>query len=560
VAEGAAGPRGLFLGWGQAPKPPVDKAASPLRYSLLAEKPVEQEDAVNRLVEKYSKRIVGHLTGFDRLVMRGSIRNLAVTPLFESFLAHSKVLLKDFAAYVEGKSRQLKRASFSEAERTNRPIVYLPSAQTSKEEVAIGIARNDAITEGLICVLHTVELCNSYQIRKDPASKQLVLEAARRKCTHVYHYWIDPTFGFMGARIQTWFPFSVQVWVNGREWLARDMTRHGLRFERRDNCFTWLEDPATAQKLMDQQLKTDWHSVLDAVAARLNPAHGDMLGPAPPSYYWTAYQTEWATDLMFRSAGDLADIYPALTRASIALFGAKDVMRFLGQVPHWHLQGEVTSSFKDRPEGVRVKHSVKYNSVKAYDKQGSVLRIETTINDPTPFKVLRTKTNDPDGPKSRQALRRTVADLHLRAQVSQAVNNRYADALASIEVDDKVAALLSPVSQPARRGGKRYRGIRPFSPNDLALIQAVTRGEFAIAGFRNRDLRAILYPDQTDRQDQRRLSARVSRLLALLRAHRLIRRLPRCHRYVLTAKGRTVAAAILAIQSSQVKALLKDAA
>lgn len=515
---------------------------------------------MNQLVEKYSKRIVGHLTGFDRLVMRGSIRNLAVTPLFEGFLARSRVLLKDFAAYVEGKSRQLKRASFSEAERTSRPIIYLPSAQTSKEEVAMGIARNDAITEGLICVLHTVELCNSYQIRKDPVSKQLVLEAARRKCTHVYHYWIDPTFGFMGARIQTWFPFGVQVWVNGREWLARDMIRHGLRFARRDNCFTWLEDPAASQKLMDQQLKTDWRSVLDAVAQRLNPAHEEMVGPNPPSYYWTAYQTEWATDLMFGSPSDLAEIYPALTRASIALFGAKDVMRFLGQAPHWNLQGEVTSSFKDRPEGVRVKHSVKLNSVKAYDKEGSVLRIETTINDPKPFKVLRTKTNNPDGHKSRQILRRTVADLHLRAQVSQAVNNRYADALASIEVDDKVATLLSPVCLPTRRGGRRYRGIRPFSANDLALINAVAQGEHAIVGFRNRDLRAILFPDQTDPNHQRRLSARVSRLLALLRAHRLIRRLPRSHRYVLTTKGRSVAAAILAIQSSQVKQLLKHAA
>lgn len=515
---------------------------------------------MNQLVEKYSKVIMGHLSGFDRLVFRGSLRNLAVTPLFEGFLARSRVLLKDFGAYAEGKSKQLKRASFREAEQTKRPILYLPSAQTSKEDLALGIARNDGITEGLICVLHTVELCQSYEIKKDPVSTHLLLKTARRKCTHVYHYSIDPTFGFMGGRIQTWFPFGVQVWVNGREWLARDMTRHGLRFERRDNCFTWLEDPVTAQKLMDQQLKTSWSSVLDTFAARLNPDHDEMLGSFAPYYYWTAYQTEWATDLMFRSRADLAALYPGLTRGSIALFGAKDVMRFLGQAPHWNLQGEVTSSFKNRPEGVRVKHSVKANSVKAYDKQDSVLRIETTINDPTPFKVLRTKITDPDGPKSRQALRRTVADLHLRAQVSQTVNNRYADALASIEVDDQVAALLAPVAQPVHRGHKRFRGLRPFSPDDLALLQAISRGELTITGFHNRDLRAILFPDQINPHDKRRLSGRVSRLLALLRAHRLIRRLPRSHRYVLTTKGRTVAAAILAIQSSHVKALLKEAA
>jgi len=42
----------------------------------------------------------------------------------------------------------------------------------------MGFARDDDITGGLICVLHTVEPCRFYQIRKDPASKHLVLESA----------------------------------------------------------------------------------------------------------------------------------------------------------------------------------------------------------------------------------------------------------------------------------------------------------------------------------------------------------------------------------------------
>jgi hypothetical protein len=338
------------------------------------------------------------------------------------------------------------------------------------------------------------------------------------------------------------------------------MAREGLQFERRDNCFTWIEDPVAAQKLMDLQLKTDWSNALDIVAARLNPDHDKMLGANPPRYYWTAFQTEWAMDLMFRSPAHLAAIYPALTRGSIALFGAKDVMRFLGQPPHWHLQGEVTSSFKHRVEGVRVKHAVKTNSVKVYDKQGSVLRIETTINEPTPFKVLRTKMNDPDGPKSRLALRRTVADLYMRAQVSQAVNNRYANALASIEVDDKLSTLITPVCTPVRRGRRRYRGLKPFASSDLELLSAVNRGEFAITGFRNRDLRKLLFSEPDNSVDGKRLSARVSRLIALLRAHRLIRRLPGKYCYVLTTKGRSVASAILAIQDSRMKQLLGAAA
>lgn len=117
-------------------------------------------------------------------------------------------------------------------------------------------------------------------------------------------------------------------------------------------------------------------------------------------------------------------------------------MRFLGQPPRWHLQGEVTSSFKHRIEGIRVKHFVKFNSVKVHDKFGNVL-LKTTINDPMPFKILRTKTGDPNGPKSRLPIRRSIADLYHRAQASLTVNNLNANALASINVTDELSTLFA---------------------------------------------------------------------------------------------------------------------
>ena len=78
------------------------------------------------------------------------------------------------------------------------------------------------------------------------------------KCLHLYRYWIDPFFGFMGARIPTWFPFTVHLWFNGREWLSRRMDEAGIEYHRADNCFTWIEDCDRAQRLMDRLGKTDW--------------------------------------------------------------------------------------------------------------------------------------------------------------------------------------------------------------------------------------------------------------------------------------------------------------
>ncbi|NLY01718.1 MAG: hypothetical protein GXY83_37005 [Rhodopirellula sp.] len=75
----------------------------------------------------------------------------------------------------------------------------------------------------------------------------------------------------MSARIQTWFPFSIQVCINGGEWLSRRMDESGLQYERYDNSFPWIEDFAKAQTIMDRTHKINWPKTLDAVARRLNP-------------------------------------------------------------------------------------------------------------------------------------------------------------------------------------------------------------------------------------------------------------------------------------------------
>jgi hypothetical protein len=66
----------------------------------------------------------------------------------------------------------------------------------------------------------------------------------------------------MNARVQTWFPFNIQICLNGREWLARQLERKGVDFKRNDNCLTAVDDIRGAQRLMDKQLETDWPRLL----------------------------------------------------------------------------------------------------------------------------------------------------------------------------------------------------------------------------------------------------------------------------------------------------------
>lgn len=518
-------------------------------------------------VSRHASAVIGTLSGFDRLVLRGTLLGLVQRFGMARYLWATRVLLKDFAAHAQGLSEQVKAASVALAQASGRPLRYLLSSALSKEALARAIAEQDGIEQGLICILSAVEPCWSYQVVRDRASRQLKLLPRQRQCLHLYHYSIDPRLGFMHARIQTWFPFQVQVYVNGREWLGRQMDAAGLGYVRRDNCFSWLEAPARTQQLMDQQLNTDWPALLQGFARQLNPHHQAMFAAYPVDYYWTVHQSEWASDVMFRDAASLGRLYPRLVHHGMTTFKSADVLRFLGRRVRPEgdlppaLKRKVTSELKGRPEGVRLKHRLGSNSIKMYDKQGSVLRVETTINEAAGFRSFRAPETRPDATPSWHRMRKGIADLYRRAEVSQAANRRYLQAMASVEDARSLGELALRLCRPTQHNGRRVRPLNPYAPADAQLLDAISRGEFAINGFRNRDLRRLLFDDATATPtQQRRHAAQVTRKLALLRAHRLIRKLPGTHRYHLTAQGRTAVTALISARNANADALAKLAA
>jgi len=518
---------------------------------------------MNQFVEKYSSKLVGVISGFDRLVLKGTLRPLSYPAGMMNFLYEKQVLLKDFGCYAQGVSELLKEASQREAARLGRVNQYLESSQTRKEPIARAVAKNQDIEEGLICLLRIVEPCMGYDIYRNREVRRVELIKRQRKCLWIYHYWIDPRWGFMSARIQSWFPFDIYVCLNGREWLARQMDEAGIGYQRVENCFVCIEDPQRAQRLMSRQPRARWLRPLQQLARRLNPAHGRIFRGLPIEYYWTVHQSEWATDLMFRSAGELAAMYPTLVRGAMECFSSPEVMRFLGKRVHGNFNGEVISDFCHRPEGIRVKHRMKANSVKMYDKGGgSVLRIETTINDPSDFKVFRPLEGNPGGEKAWRPLTRGIANMSRLAKVAQSSNDRYLTELAALGTDAPISALVDRVCQAVDWEGRRMRALRPWAEDDQMLLKAVSRGEFSVNGLRNRDLLALLFPEAAGlpTEQRRRCSARVTRKLRMLRAHGIIRKVTGTHRYVLTKGGAQTVTAILTYQQVSLTQLEKACA
>lgn len=515
-------------------------------------------------IQRFGTTILGILHGFDRLRFRGTRRFLANVRGMLGYLWQRQVLLKDFKAYAGNLTARVRTAAEQVAHDHGRPLVYLPNSQMDKEAWARDLAQRDGIRHGLIGVLKSVENCWSYTVGPNRDSKRLELRGGPSRCLHYYHYFQDPEVGLVYVRLQTWFPFSVHVGMNGREWLAQQMKQGGLDFVRRDNCFPWIEDWAGAQQLLEGQVRTDWPALLNRLLQQANPAL-DLVDTAARPYYWSLEEGEWASDVAFTSPEALAALSPRLFRHAWLHFDSGDVMRFLGRKvtaagPHGNFAGEVVSDLKRRPEGMRIKHRVSDNWIKMYDKQGSVLRVETVINNPRDMKVYRAKEGEADGAKSWQRLRKGVADVHRRTEISQAANERYLEGLATVDDSRSLATLTEAVCRPVTWQGKRVRALNPLAAADAQLLQAVNRGEFALNGFRNRDLRGLLFgkaPAEAARERQQ--SAAITRKLRMLRAHGLIHKVPKTHRYQLSLHGREIINALLAARQASVAKLTEAA-
>jgi hypothetical protein len=517
---------------------------------------------MNMFLTRHRAEVKGSLSGLDRVRFRGTLRWLANLQGMGTWLNRANVLLKDFKGYAMGLTERIRQATCDLAEKAGRPVVYLQSSSLRKEDFARDIAERDAVTEGLVCVLTAVEPCMTFTVGPNREAKRLELRSHQGKCLHQYFYLMDPQLGWLNVRLQTWFPFTVQVVINGREWLSQQLRRQGISFERRDNCFVDLADVSRAQRVMDRQLKSDWSRLLDRLVRQVHPAHRTLFGKERLNHYWSADETEWATDVMFRSAEELSALYPRLVRQAMTTFGSGEVLRFLGKRPrveHFH-QAEILSHLGTRAEGVRVKHSLDRNSVKMYDKQGSVLRVETTINNTRQMKVFRTSENDPDGPQSWQKLRKGVADLHRRAQISQQSNERYLDALAAVEAQPTLAETAAEVCRRTRWKGRPVRALNPLADDDARLLEAISRGEFVLGGFRNGDLRQLLFGDATSVATRHQQMAKVTRLIRLLRAHGLVHKIAKTHRYNISPQGRETIAALLAARAANTEQLIKLAA
>ena len=459
-----------------------------------------------------------------------------------SFCGLKMMRRKDFLPWLEGHSQLLVDHGKQLAEKYHRPYEYR-QGKVDKEKLIKGIIRRDALDMGLVAVLCVQETCRTVKLRYGKKKPRLAF--ARRLQRVLYYYWLDANFGLIYLRLQTWFPYTMQVYVNGHDWLARQMTQWGMGFVQHDNAFVQLDDPLKAQQLADRFATLRWVTQLTKWAKRINPLlrRGWLRGM---NYYWVTEQAEYATDVLFASRNKLRELYSRLLDHAAVNFSARDILSFLGRKLHGNFQGEVLTDLKrKRYPGARVKHRVKDNWLKMYDKFGLILRVETVINQPREFRVRRRREREGRKKMVWCPMNKGVINLPSYQRVSRAANERYLNALSTVADPTASYQAVSSLAESKTVAGRSYAGFNPASHQDVAFFKAVLSGDHLLRGFYNADLRDSLWGRCWDKDERRKKANALTRKLKRLHVRGLIAKIPRTRRWRPTAKGQRLLGAII---------------
>jgi len=493
------------------------------------------------IINQFAEKINGVLQTFDRMMINGYILQLCNYRQFQYYLIEKKVLLKDFNEFAVEQTKLMCEHIENYISDQDVKLRYLPSGKIDKGELANEAYNEAPAKTGLIAAYSAVEICNTMTVKAN-AEKKLEIVSKGTKCKHYYLYHNDAEFGRMFIKIQTWFPYNVQIYINGREYLSKILDKNDIKYEMYNNSFSYIEYFAKAQELADGILNKKISDSFDGMIRKVNNLLPGIENIFNHGYYWCIDQCEFATDINFKSREDLSRIYKPLVENAYFTFSSTDIYSFFGRnlnKIHTFTKGEIVSDLRHRYQGYRIKFKINSNQIKMYDK-GNNLRIEVTINNPKDFKIFKSTVTDPEN-KKWVPMGKSIANLYRYVEISRSITDRYLNALPEADTNKVPLKELESISSPKEVNGRKFSAFNLLNFYTLLLFGAISSGDFLINGFSNKQLRQKIFPDNSDPK----IINKTSRLLAKLRAHGIIKKVRKNNRYFLTHFGRRICNSIL---------------
>ncbi len=488
-------------------------------------------------IKRHKDKIEGMISCFDRIILTGTIEGLGYAQGITNYFYANNIRIFDFMEWAKPFTEEVRKNAENIAKENNLELEFISKIKNFKKKERIEeIINQRGDHPGLVHIFRAMETCSTYKPWHDKKSHKTFFKFDYGRCLHYYFYFIDPELGLCHLRVPTWAPFRLQFYFNGHNLLANKMANENVGFEQIENAFVKIENFQIAQELSCQIDIKKLHRIFNKAAREYCP----VIRHFPQGYHWSIMQVEYATDIIFKSHGDLATIYEDIVRTCVHSVEADRISMFLGKKLTGKYKGELGSRFRTRIEGNCITHFMDKTGIKMYDKFGLVVRIETYSNDITFFKHYR-KVDHRDGTSSMKfaKMRKSIYSLNALGVVMEACNRRY---LAFIsEIDDPTNGIrdVQKTSERIRENGRSFRGFNLFNGNDEEIFRIICRGEFFIYGFRNKDIRSHL-PDSSPWQ--------VSSILKRLRIHGVIKKARKSYKYYLTSLGKRIVATSLKLK------------
>ena len=276
------------------------------------------------------------------------------------------------------------------------------------------------------------------------------------------------------------------------------------------------------------------------------------------SYYWCLAECEYSTDIIHDSRESVEEYFKSLVENAFYTFKCDDVMSFFGRKLRdsgFQFKGEITSDLRKRNQGYRLKHKMKSNQIKMYDK-GPSIRIETTINDPHEFKVLKEvekiiNHKEIVTEKKWLPMGKSIANMYRYGEVCKATNMRYINAL-PIPTEKEIAIKkLESISNRKEVNNRIYTRFNLFNKDDIRLFSILADAGLLINGFNNEILRSRYFKDEED-YNSKKIRNKTTRLIDKLRKHGIIKKVGSASKYYVTENGRKVISYFMLYQNKEI--------
>lgn len=481
---------------------------------------------MDRLSELLGQHVQFSYTALDRIVLNGYLVRLQRSENVVHFFHQVAGVACIEPAVLTGRTEAYRAWVRRYAAERDIPVLAAPKGER-KEDLVLPYYRRLRGTEGVACVLTSLEQSRtfvSYTPRFPPKSgdpNYRILTACRKQFLHYYFYVLDPVMGPMSLRVATYLPFNVTCYLNGHSFLAQELTRQGIRFQKDDNAFVGVADVdalrAAADRLTPEVLQTR----CDYWTGHLAPAFSEAERAALDlTYRYSVGQIELATDLIFTRAAPLKALFQRAVEIGVLLGGADRTTHLFGRRITRRYQGKLQTVLDRRDEGHPVLRSYYQTSfVKQYEKGDRLLRTETCINDTYQVGVGRRLENLP-----------TLVER------MTTTNQRYLDLQAELLDSTVDTGQLAALVQPTLQGNRRIPGIKLHDERVIRLLDALLHPGGLVADWTTRDAHTrVLERHRLSEADYRLTQLRYD--LAKLRAKGLVERIGKTRRYRVTALG-----------------------